>query len=105
MKVTYRTFSTAAAQRPLAFAKRCDIGQGSQFKLHHLQSKVDLSYSTFWNDFSHYSAYYSKEIDQVRDFRVQGESKREENLIFEAKEDYIDLENNEAGSVNTTQST
>ena len=70
MKVTYRTFSTVAAQRPLAFAKRCDIGQGSQFKLHHLQSKFDLSYSTFWNDFSHYSAYYSKEIDQVRDFRV-----------------------------------
>jgi hypothetical protein len=43
-------------------------------------------------------------MDQIRDFRVQGESKREENLIFEAKEDYIDLENFEAGCVITSDS-
>jgi len=98
-----RTFSTAI--RPLAFAKRCDIGQGSQFQIHHTKSKVDVTYSTFWNDFSHYSAYYSKEIDQIRDFRSHTDNiKKEENLIFEAKEDYTDLDNKDAGFVETRES-
>lgn len=66
-KILSRTFTSSVEgsdqlARRLMFAKRAHNGQGSMFKFHYDEetageSKVNVSYSTFWNDFSHYSAY------------------------------------------------
>ena len=56
--LSQRMFSSKVLQ----FARLSENGQGNLFKYHHeaskeSQAKVNFSYSTFWNDFSHYSVY------------------------------------------------
>ena len=65
--ITKRLFSTTASSstgngHELLYARRSDNGQGSSFVFRgdpseDSKSKIDVSYSTFWNDFSHYSFY------------------------------------------------
>ena len=58
-------FSSAAAaafsstsNNSLMYAKLCQHGQGSKFVFQNKSNKTyDVNYSTFWNDFSHYSVY------------------------------------------------
>ena len=60
--ITKRLFnSTSANPANLIYAKRCENGQGSTFAFNvpkELEDhQVDVAYSTFWNDFTHYSFY------------------------------------------------
>ena len=54
-----RLFSSGREKLELLYAKRCENGQGSSFMFQNMkkEERVDVSYSTFWNDFSHYSFY------------------------------------------------
>jgi len=55
-----RMFSSTSGApiRELIYAKRLENGQGSTFDFEaKSRDRVDVSYSTFWNDFTHYSYY------------------------------------------------
>ena len=59
-----RQFSSNNVENlPLLYAKRCENGQGSSFKFEIPEANrvpdhlINVSYSTFWNDFTHYSFY------------------------------------------------
>jgi hypothetical protein len=85
------------------FAKRVECGQGSHFRFTQYENdsrRINFTYATFWNDFSHYSIYEEGQKAQI-DYRVQkllAESK-EDNLVFESKESYIDYPNELIASV------
>ena len=50
-----RAFSSS---NTLIYAKLCQNGQGNKFKFTNPSNVIyDVNYSTFWNDFSHYSIY------------------------------------------------
>ena len=55
---THRLFSSQNKKATrLVFAKLCENGQGSnfRFRLKDNTKLVNVNYTTFWNDFSHYS--------------------------------------------------
>jgi len=94
-----RCFSTKHANSELVFARRCDNGQGNQVNFqasakHGCTYPIDFTYSTFWNDFSHYSYYVNDS-----DFAGKGlqapmayddlSSKNVEDLMFIDKEKYV----------------
>ena len=69
-----RLFSTTVnntrAAKNLVYAKRCENGQGSSFAFTAndqalAEGRVDVSYSTFWNDFTHYSFYSQDESKTI----------------------------------------
>ena len=103
-----RLFSTAGAAEStrngheLLYARRSDNGQGSSFVFRGNQpqpsddgSRIDVSYSTFWNDFSHYS-FYGEPTEQYPAVRstplaynnIVG--KATEDLLFADKEKFVD---------------
>ena len=39
----------------LVYARRAENGQGGTLRFDGADAPIDVSYSTFWNDFTHYS--------------------------------------------------
>jgi len=99
-----RSFSTTAAApiKELIYAKRCENGQGSSFAFEAAgQDKVDVSYSTFWNDFTHYSYYADPSakfpvIQAPIAYNQFGNSSEDD--LFADKEKFIDVSSNASNS-------
>eukprot|EP00347_Sterkiella_histriomuscorum_P019042 403343188 len=90
--------------KQLLFAHLCENGQGNQFKFHqdekYLSDQVNFNYSTFWNDFSHYSIYKTQQNptqqieQQETPLNYSDLSKtNEDNFIFADKSKYVNVEN------------
>lgn len=95
-----RLFSTLNT-KSLVYAKRCENGQGSSFAFVNndktsSEGRVDVSYSTFWNDFTHYSFYSqdgAKTISSPVDYdELIG--KATEDMLFADKEKFVDAPDN-----------
>ena len=82
----------------MLYARRCDNGQGSSFvfKGSEVEGRsIDVTYSTFWNDFSHYSFYgepsaESPAIEFAPLAYNQLVGQASEDMLFADKEKYID---------------
>ena len=71
------------------FAKRIENGQGSSFSFESSrpQDKIDVSYSTFWNDFTHYS--FHADAAAARGSRPNIEAPMAYNQLGNATEDML----------------
>lgn len=93
-----RQFSAQSAaahpEQTLVYAKRCENGQSNKFMLRAINEEkppVDVSYSTFWNDFSHYSLYQAREAGQApKETPLDYNDLSKFHELFENKERYID---------------
>lgn len=62
-------------------------------------SNIDVSYSTFWNDFSHYSFYGNSESNAKGvDSPIAYNSHAEEDMLFADKDKFIDAPNTDVVS-------
>ena len=95
------TVNTRAVQN-LVYAKRCENGQGSSFAFTAIdqassEGRVDVSYSTFWNDFTHYS-FYSQDESKTISSPVEYDEligKATEDMLFADKEKFVDAPNSD----------
>ena len=96
-----RLFSTQEATgRFLRYAKRCENGQGSSFKfsmadtcMKEAAGNIDVSYSTFWNDFSHYSFYTEDTTHEKVISPIAYDSQSQEDMLFADKDKFIEAIN------------
>ena len=82
------------------YARLCENGQGSAFQFETkdgVDDRVDVSYSTFWNDFSHYSFHLpndqlSENLTEIPDTPIDYSDligKETTDLLFADKTNYI----------------
>ena len=73
----------------------CENGQGSKFKFRLRDSRqlVSVNYSTFWNDFSHYSLFQTAIEEEILPLDYS-KNLKQEDILFADKTKFIERKTN-----------
>ncbi|CDW72428.1 UNKNOWN [Stylonychia lemnae] len=99
--ITTRNITTQ--NKALVFSRLCENGQGNLFKFHQdeklLSDQLNFHYSTFWNDFSHFSLYKtSSDLVDSDDTPINYSDlskNNEENFAFADRNKYVNVDHSD----------